>query len=605
MSTSGIKNDKLTTSNKKILEFYEKNPHINFESINCLIIDFLENMLTDLSCSINNNITTDILNNVKDISNELVAYKNTQIFSNTQLQTELINMKEVINKLNTDITNSVVVKLVDLKKTYIDEVKQALFSSDATIQTIIEKQNDITLSKTINVINEIIPKNQNIIYNQFELLIIKFKEEVNIQLRDISKTNSDFSIVKLSNILDNKYTQLITNLQQPILSYITASEDRLNTNITQIKDTTQHSSFNQDKINEQLTDFLNKYNTTNSNNIGKLGEDKLCHVLNRLYPSSHIEDTSGKSKQGDFILKRNNMIDILFENKHYTNNVPKDEVIKFIRDCDENNFSGIMISNTSGIATKSNFQIDIHAKNILIYLHNTNYNEDVIHTAVDILDYLTDAISSIDPDNFNPLTNEQLLDINQEFQTFLNQKETIINYIRDTNKRLIQQILDIELPSLQKYLSAKFATTKTLDLKCDICHKFTGKNNKSIASHKKSCAIKTQDSLKSTGSIEINNVSSFDTIPDVKEHIVNQNKSDKNPDFLDTTGSIKITNINNVSSFDTIPDVKEHIVNQTKTDKTPDLVDATESIRITNIPDIKEHTSKQTKVEKNRIKLKN
>ena len=299
------------------------------------------------------------------------------------------------------------------------------------------------------------------------------------------------------------------------------------------------------------------------------------------------------------------MIDILFENKHYTNNVPKDEVIKFIRDCDENNFSGIMISNTSGIATKSNFQIDIHAKNILIYLHNTNYNEDVIHTAVDILDYLTDAISSIDPDNFNPLTNEQLLDINQEFQTFLNQKETIINYIRDTNKRLIQQILDIELPSLQKYLSAKFATTKTLDLKCDICHKFTGKNNKSIASHKKSCAIKTQDSLKSSGSIEINNVSSFDTIPDVKEHIVNQNKSDKKPDFVDTTGSIKITNINNVSSFDTIPDVKEHIVNQTKTDKTPDLVDATESIRITNIPDIKEHTSKQTKVEKNRIKLKN
>ena len=86
---------------------------------------------------------------------------------------------------------------------------------------------------------------------------------------------------------------------------------------------------------------------------------------------------------------------------------------------------------------------------------------------------------------------------------------------------------------------------------------------------------------------------------------MNQNKSDKNPDFLDTDGSIKITNINNVSSFDTIPDVKEHIVNQTKTAKTPDLVDATESIRITNIPDIKEHTSKQNKVEKNIIKLKN
>jgi hypothetical protein len=491
MTSKNKKIESLTTNNKKVTEFYSKNPHINFDTINSLVVDFLENMITDLSGSMNSSITHDILNSVKEISSELASYKNTQLFSNTQLQTELVNMKDVINKLNTDITNSLVVKLVDIKKTYIDEVKNALTTSDSTIQSVIEKQNEIILSKTINIINEVIPKSQTNIYSQFELLIIKFKEEVNVQLRDISKTGNDLSVDKLSTILDNKYSQLITGLQQPILNYITSSEERLSTNITQMKDTNQHSSFNQDKINEQLTDFLNKYSTNNSTNIGKFGEDKLYHVLNKLFPSSHIENTSSKSKQGDFILKRNNMIDILFENKQYTNNVPKDEVLKFIRDCDENNYSGIMVSNTSGIATKNNFQIDIHDKNVLIYLHNTNYNEDIIHTAVDVLDYLSNAISNIDPSKFNPLTDEQLLDINQEFQTFLNQKETIINYIRDTNKRLIQQILDIELPSLHKYLSSKFATTKTLDLKCNICNKFTGKNNKSLASHKKTCTIKS------------------------------------------------------------------------------------------------------------------
>ena len=296
-------------------------------------------------------------------------------------------------------------------------------------------------------------------------------------------------------------------MQQPILNYITSSEERLSTNITQLKDNNQLNSFTQDKINEQLTDFLNKYNTNNSTHIGKLGEDKLCGVLNKIFPSSHIENTSTKSKHGDFILKRNNMIDILFENKQYTANVPRDEVFKFIRDCDDNNYSGILVSNTSGIATKNNFQIDIHDKNILIYLHYANYNEDIIHTAVDILDYLSNAISNIDPSTFNPLTDEQLLDINQEFQTFLNQKETVINYIRDTNKRLIQQILDIELPSLHKYLSSKFATTKTLDLKCNICNKFTGKNNKSLASHKKTCTSKSNDSNDSTETnIPIDNI---------------------------------------------------------------------------------------------------
>ena len=70
-------------------------------------------MITDLSGSINNSITTDILNNVKDISNELSSYKSSQIFSNSQLQSELMNMKDTINKLNTDISNSLVVKLVD------------------------------------------------------------------------------------------------------------------------------------------------------------------------------------------------------------------------------------------------------------------------------------------------------------------------------------------------------------------------------------------------------------------------------------------------------------------------------------------------------------
>lgn len=538
--------DTMSTSNKKITEFYKKNLHINFETINCLVIDFLEHMISDLSGSINNSITTDILNSVKDISNELISYKTTQIFSNTQLQSELINMKDILNKLNMDITNSLVVKLVDIKKTYIDEVKHALVSSDATIQTIIEKQNDIILSKTINVINDIIPKNQNIIYNQFELLIIKFKEEVNIQLRDISKTNSDFSIDKLSNILDNKYTQLITNLQQPILSYITSSEERLSTNITQMKENTQHNSFNQDKINEQLSDFLNKYTTNNSSNIGKFGEDKLCHVLNKLYPASHIENTSTKSKQGDFILKRNNMIDILFENKQYTNNVPKDEVLKFIRDCDENNFSGIMVSNTSGIATKNNFQIDIHDKNILIYLHNTNYNEDVIQTAVDILDYLSDAISNIDPSNFNPLTNEQLVDINQEFQRFLNQKETVINYIRDTNKRVIQQILDIELPSLHKYLASKFASTKTLDLKCNICNNFTGKNNKSLASHKKTCNNKKNEQIESTDS-------------DEHVKVINIKKTKKLNNIIDLNSN-NLLEINNIEHLvDEIPSLNDEI----------------------------------------------
>ena len=508
-SVNTKKLDVITIKNKKVLDFYTKNPHVNFETINCLVVDFLENMLSDLTGTINNSITHDILNNVKDISSELISYKTSQILSTSHLQNELTNLNDKLNKLNTEITNSMFIKLVDIKNSYLDDLKNALNTSDANTLSIIEKQNDITLSKTMNALNDIIPKNNIMIYNQLELLIIKFREEVSTQLRDLNKNATDLTTDKISHILDNKYSQLITNLQQPILSYINSSEERLSTNLNQIKE----SSNNQDKINEKIYDFLNKYNTNVSTNIGKIGEDKLYTILNSLFPAADIENTSGKSKHGDFILKRLNMIDILFENKQYVNNVPKDEVMKFIRDCDENNYSGIMISNTSGIATKNNFQIDIHDKNILIYLHNAHYNEDVINTAVNLVDYLSKALSNIEPSKFNPLTDDELLCINQEFQTFLNQKETLINYIRDTNKRVIQQIIDIELPSLHKYLSSKFATTKTLDLKCNICDKFTGKNNKSLASHKKTCNLKNITSEDNTKSPTNDNIIVTDILP--------------------------------------------------------------------------------------------
>jgi hypothetical protein len=80
-----------------------------------------------------------------------------------------------------------------------------------------------------------------------------------------------------------------------------------------------------------------------------------------------------------------------------------------------------------------------------------------------------------------------LLEINQEFTTFLNQKETLMNFIKESNKKILNHLNDLELPSLHKLLSTKYASTKTLNLKCEICNNFTGLNSKSLAAHKNKC----------------------------------------------------------------------------------------------------------------------
>ena len=249
-------------------------------------------------------------------------------------------------------------------------------------------------------------------------------------------------------------------------------------------------------------EFLKKNNTSTSSNIGNISEEKLLVVLTKIYPNAELIDCSGKSKHGDILMKRNLKKNILFENKNYSKNVPKEEVLKFIRDCDEQLCSGIMISQQSGISTKNNFQIDIQNNNILIYLHNCNYDEYKIDSCVLLIDHLSDILSQIKSQACNNIISDEiLLEINQEFTSFINQKETLMNFIKESNKKILNHLNDLELPSLHKLLATKYASTKTLNLKCELCNNFTGINSKSLAAHKNKC-IKPLDSESSDKEIK-------------------------------------------------------------------------------------------------------
>ena len=112
--------------------------------------------------------------------------------------------------------------------------------------------------------------------------------------------------------------------------------------------------------------------------------------------SSEIINSSNKTGQGDLILKRPNKVPILFETKNYAINVKK-----FIRDIDNTNYNGIMLSQTSGIIGKDNFQIDIHNNNILVYIHKADYDISKIKLAVNIIDFLFDKILTMKNNKIN------------------------------------------------------------------------------------------------------------------------------------------------------------------------------------------------------------
>ena len=115
------------------------------------------------------------------------------------------------------------------------------------------------------------------------------------------------------------------------------------------------------------------------------------------------------------------------------------------------------------------------------------YNEYKIKIAVDIIDNLNLKLSEL---NYN-ISKEILDEINNEFFFFLSQKETIINYIKETQKTLLNKISDIKFTCLDKYLSAKISNKKKEGIhKCCICHLYTSNTLKGIAAHKRGCIKK-------------------------------------------------------------------------------------------------------------------
>jgi hypothetical protein len=417
--------------------------------------------------------------------------------TNQTIITDIQTIKDILNKLNGDIVTNITTKIYEMKQMYIDDLKLISINNNndsyIKITDKIEKTNNIIIEKVCNVINDIIPKSQNNYYTQYENMISNFKLEISKDVENIRsnilQNKNDITVEQISTMLEMKYNNLLLNIQQSILSYISTSETRMTANIDKIIDSTTVNNSTQNKIYTDLDIFLNKHKVSSSK--GLLGENLLQNVLTKRFPSAEVINTSGMYRCADFIIKRETKKDILIENKDYNQNVNKDELNKFYRDIEEQKINGLFISNNSGIATKKNFQIDINDGNIIVYIHNAEYCPDKISTAIDIIDNLTDRLAEINHSNNScNISNELLSIINEQYQNFINKRESTINHIRESTKKTILYITDMELSQLNIILSSKFASTKQNNLQCPICKLFTGNNIKSLSVHKRTCKKK-------------------------------------------------------------------------------------------------------------------
>lgn len=504
----------ITITNAKIVDFYVQNPHLDCEQMNLLFIDILNSLSTDLT---------------KTIENSKFG----------ELRQAIGNLKEEVHTI---------------KKEYTQEVQSALktnsLESIDKVTSMLERNTSSLMDKTSNMLNEIIPKAQYGQQKHVEAVMKEFHDSISADTKRLLETNNteERNADKLIEGLDNRFANLINQIQQPLLTsisateerikgdlrlqepllnfinateekmirdgesiqkiensindkidqvheplmkFIAAREERMKTELGSMRESTIIQAKEQEKMAKEVAEFLNKYKNSTTTK-GAISENMLYEILQNIFPCDEIVDCRSMTASGDFIVNRQDttLPSILIENKDYKANVDTREVTKFERDVRERKCHGVFLSQSSPITFKGLYQIDIIDGLIHVYVPNAGFNKDKIQIAVQIIDHLSPALVASKgehKDTDTMVSLDEIERIAEEYRKFSTKRAEMIDFIKNTHNTMLSNMEEFVLPSLQSLLVSIGKAVPDDPLTCKYCRCFKGKSKASLAAHVKRC----------------------------------------------------------------------------------------------------------------------
>ena len=447
-------NTTLTCNSAKVWAFYHEHPELDFEKMNVMFTDILASIMQTTNPVNNSNITSQILNGLANIQSQLTSQQ-------------------------TEYSKLLFLKLTEFKKDYTDDLKMILSSNIADkIAPLIKESNGSILDKTQLLLSELVPKNNENLSRQINENIKSFCSSIMDEVSKTSKIDgeplSQSSLDSFIKTIDAKFSNVIDSTRKMVDSNKDAT-------LSQFSSITS----SQVALQSEVKDVLKRME--NSSSKGKISENIVLNILRGLYPSAEVEYVGSQKESGDIMIHRKDRQKILVENKCYeSRQVTSDQVKKFIHDVDIQNCSGLFLSQEGGIVNKDNFEINIHNRNVLLYIHNVNYNQDIIKIAIDIIDSFKSKLDEITLTDDYPISKDNLEEINREYQLFAEQKLNQLKLVKEFSQKMIKNIEDFQLPCLEKMLSSRFGYITSGKFICEKCN-FIGKNPLALSVHKRTC----------------------------------------------------------------------------------------------------------------------
>lgn len=416
-------------NNKRIYDYYKQNPSIQIETMNLILLDFMEQLSTDMTTVLQNTFQGQVMTEMKELRQQIGTLQET-LFTR-------------IHKTNEE---------------FIEKTKLVFSVSSHENKEYLSQQLHKNTESFIDKLNLLIPKGNEEMNKKIQDQLTLVQKSLQLDIQNYL-TKSDAPLSEFISIFDTK----LSSIQQPIFSLLQSNQEHLSTKIGTVKEEMALSKNTSDKLYTEMSEYLNRYKTS-SQFKGACSEKNLEELLVELFSDDEIKNTTGTPHSGDFILRRNNEDYIMFETKSYQSNVDTREVDKFVKDCSTIRLHAVMMSQTTGIVGKKPYTIEVNEHgNIMVYLHHVNFSPDKIRQAVQIIDNMSPKVKLITAEeetNGVSIDKDILNRINNELIQFLERKDKLKDLLKEQCKSSCIQVDALDMPDLTVFLKDKYPSKK-------------------------------------------------------------------------------------------------------------------------------------------------